>query len=268
MPKRSLILALVFAVALLAPAGNSDAATLFGGADMSAEPGDLFPPPPASAYVNVENPPGATNNFATVSGVLTSVRMRTQGNAGVGVIRVVRQTGMPNPSTFTFLNVGPEIPITVTADASDEGHITEVLTRRPIEVGDRLSWYTSQVGIQAQHNYQGESATGQCAYLDDGATHLVGTSFDYTDLACNQNVQLHEGTIEPDADGDGYGDETQDLCPTNASTAGACNPPVVEPERTGERAAALRQCKKKAKKKDWSKKRLKKCRASAQKLPL
>ena len=29
-------------------------------------------------------------------------------------------------------------------------------------------------------------------------------------------------TVEPDADGDGYGDETQDLCPTQASTHGQC----------------------------------------------
>jgi hypothetical protein len=28
--------------------------------------------------------------------------------------------------------------------------------------------------------------------------------------------------VETDADGDGYGDDTQDLCPTNASTHGPC----------------------------------------------
>lgn len=33
--------------------------------------------------------------------------------------------------------------------------------------------------------------------------------------------------IEPDADGDGYGDETQDQCPQNAATQGAC--PVPPP---------------------------------------
>lgn len=31
--------------------------------------------------------------------------------------------------------------------------------------------------------------------------------------------------VEPDADADGFGDETQDLCPTDASTAGTCPPP-------------------------------------------
>ena len=35
--------------------------------------------------------------------------------------------------------------------------------------------------------------------------------------------------VEPDADGDGYGDETQDQCPTDASTQGPCPAPKVAP---------------------------------------
>ena len=33
---------------------------------------------------------------------------------------------------------------------------------------------------------------------------------------------LANADIEPDADRDGYGDETQDLCSSDASTQGAC----------------------------------------------
>jgi len=38
-------------------------------------------------------------------------------------------------------------------------------------------------------------------------------------------------TVEADADGDGYGDETQDLCPSQAATHGACitTPPPPPP---------------------------------------
>jgi phage baseplate assembly protein gpV len=32
-------------------------------------------------------------------------------------------------------------------------------------------------------------------------------------------------SVEPDADSDGFGDETQDKCPTNSSTQGPCPPP-------------------------------------------
>jgi hypothetical protein len=34
---------------------------------------------------------------------------------------------------------------------------------------------------------------------------------------------LVAGTIEPDADGDGFGDETQDQCPSQKTTQGACD---------------------------------------------
>ena len=37
------------------------------------------------------------------------------------------------------------------------------------------------------------------------------------------NELLVAATIEPDADGDGFGDETQDQCPTQATTQGACD---------------------------------------------
>jgi hypothetical protein len=37
--------------------------------------------------------------------------------------------------------------------------------------------------------------------------------------------------LEADADGDGYGDETQDECPTDASTHGAC-PDTTAPDTT------------------------------------
>ena len=43
------------------------------------------------------------------------------------------------------------------------------------------------------------------------------------------NELLVAATIEPDADSDGFGDETQDQCPSQATTQGACDttPPGV-----------------------------------------
>ena len=45
----------------------------------------------------------------------------------------------------------------------------------------------------------------------------------------SQNELQVQATIEPDADNDGFGDETQDQCPTQATTQGACDtaPPGV-----------------------------------------
>jgi hypothetical protein len=49
-------------------------------------------------------------------------------------------------------------------------------------------------------------------------------------------------TVEPDADGDGFGDETQDKCPTDASTGGACpKPPTPVPPITLSASAAAKK---------------------------
>jgi hypothetical protein len=66
--------------------------------------------------------------------------------------------------------------------------------------------------------------------------------------------------LEPDADHDGFGDETQDRCPTDATTQAEC-PAAAGP--TGQRAAALKKCKKK-----HSRKKRRKCRKKARKLPV
>lgn len=42
-----------------------------------------------------------------------------------------------------------------------------------------------------------------------------------------QTKLMISATVEPDADGDTYGDETQDLCPSRADVHTACPPPVV-----------------------------------------
>jgi hypothetical protein len=46
---------------------------------------------------------------------------------------------------------------------------------------------------------------------------------------------LVAASIEPDADGDGFGDETQDACPSQAGTQGQCvsNPPPPPPLTLG-----------------------------------
>jgi hypothetical protein len=57
-----------------------------------------------------------------------------------------------------------------------------------------------------------------------GADPAVGTTFEpeFTSTGTLLNVAA---VVEPDSDGDGFGDETQDGCPTDASTQGGCPPP-------------------------------------------
>jgi hypothetical protein len=59
--------------------------------------------------------------------------------------------------------------------------------------------------------------------------------------------------IEPDADGDHFGDETQDKCPSNPAAQGTCPPAkpkkCKKKKKAKKRAAAAKAKKKKCKKK-------------------
>jgi hypothetical protein len=54
---------------------------------------------------------------------------------------------------------------------------------------------------------------------------VTGTSIAFPTLNTNAKLSLSVN-LEPDADNDGFGDETQDLCPSRASTQGACPKPA------------------------------------------
>jgi hypothetical protein len=69
--------------------------------------------------------------------------------------------------------------------------------------------------------------------------------------------------LEPDADHDGFGDETQDQCPTDASVQGPC--PVTS--AAGPAAAATATASKRCKKKHSHRVR-RKCRKAANRLPV
>lgn len=68
--------------------------------------------------------------------------------------------------------------------------------------------------------------------------------------------------VEADADGDGYGDTSQDQCPTDASTQGACKSPEPPPDDD----KACDAAKKKLEKAQAKLKKLKKADASAKKV--
>jgi hypothetical protein len=55
--------------------------------------------------------------------------------------------------------------------------------------------------------------------------------------------------------------------PTSTTYAEVTPPPTPAAAETGQRAAALKKCKKKRKKLDWSKKRYNKCKRQANLLP-
>ncbi len=230
------------AIAFLTLPTSASAATVFG-ADMSQDPAfdtGIY------SITTVTDPGGTPNTGAPVSGILTSVRLKTNGAAGSGFIEVLTPNGQPDSTTYTFLNDPPQIPISVTPDATAGGHVTEVPTRRPIAAGQKLAVDLNDSGSTISDAYN--DPTAECAYTPDNAP---GNSDDYTTLLCNHNPPLISGTIEADADHDGYGDETQDQCPTNATLQTPCPSSAPPPKKKCKKhkhrsaEAAKKKCKKK-----------------------
>ena len=154
--------------------------------------------------------PGAT--LTTPAGVVTGFSVRS-AVAIQARIRVLR-----GPSTATLVVASSpfaSVPGTNTAEEFD--------ARLAVNAGDVVA-----LGLPSGADFPFAvtgGATGRCfnPFLPepaDGATQLSAN--------CSGGREfLYNATVEPDADGDGYGDESQDACPTNAATFGNC--PVADP---------------------------------------
>lgn len=150
------------------------------------------------------------------SGVITRLRVTLPGGQPDQPfdIKTVRPAAGP-ANTFTTVSSTPVI-------AGSGTRTTNV--RVPVLAGDRL-------GVS------NANAVGLFCSTTDAADVLVtapgnsavGTTTTYT-VAGTQLAVPVVAVVEPDADKDGYGDETQDLCPQSAATQAAC--PVVAIDAT------------------------------------
>lgn len=142
------------------------------------------------------------------TGVITRLRVTLPGGQPDQPfdIKTVRPAAGP-ANTFTTVSSTPVI-------AGSGTRTTNV--RVPVLAGDRL-------GVS------NANAVGLFCSTTDAADVLVaapgnsavGTTTTYT-VAGTQLAVPVVAVVEPDADKDGYGDETQDLCPQLASTQAAC----------------------------------------------
>jgi len=146
-----------------------------------------------------------------IDGLVT--RFRIRGGGGTARVRIVR----PGPSGFTFVSATPY------ATGSGGGGITEYPVQIPIRRGDFVA-LDAAPGAQASFRaLSGATAEYFEPSPPDGATasptaSLMGNEF------------LYNADVEPDEDGDGFGDDTQDGCRGNGTTTGEC--PAPEPGKS------------------------------------
>jgi hypothetical protein len=182
-------------------------------------------------------------------GVITS--WRSGGFDGNRDLALRVYTGDPSGTSFTPVAESPTETFPI-------GMSPSFPTRIPVAGGEMLGLHIP-VGLAVNGCVYVDAGIGNKASIAD-AVMPVGQAETHT-MALDWRLNV-SAVLEPDADHDGFGDETQDGCPTDPATQGAC-PAAPQPTSTGLRAKALKKCKKK-----HSKKKRKKCRKRAKQLPV
>ena len=154
---------------------------------------------------------------APSSGVITKWTMNSQVPATFQqTLKVVRKTG-PETVLIVGESLGTIAPGTTSFD-----------TRIPVQAGDLLGLYgtSEKTGGETIGNVFCElPGTGEVpigAILGGGSG--PGTSSPFVLIEAEAGFPV-TAVLEPDADNDGFGDETQDQCPQSAATQGPC--PVI-----------------------------------------
>ena len=175
-------------------------------ASAAAELGQT-PPPTENCAATVLMWHTSAPYLAPTAGVITELRA-TAGTAGAALtVKVAR------PSTTSI--VGTSAPLTVDAP----GDVVADAVRIPVQAGDALGLY---VGTETTCGVPGAlsdtfSATSAAAHPGSGT---VAGTVETGGKAYRMSIA---GTLEPDADGDGFGDESQDACPADSyRTAAPC----------------------------------------------
>jgi hypothetical protein len=221
----------VAATALLALPASGMAAETFG-SRFANSPNDgacngLMTTP--CTYVSFIHPAVGTGDpyagGAPSDGVITKFRISAYGPGGPG-----------NPATVTFrvadigrdnedsaqariLATGPTVTI------AGSGEIEEFPARTPVAKGNHLAIDTAD----ASAVYASSGSKFTYVY---GPPLVDGAAARTSDMVTEE--LLVGAVIEPDADKDGYGDESQDQCLGNGSDAQApCTVPVQKPELSG-----------------------------------
>lgn len=233
------ILATLAWAALTASAAPAGAAVTLGQAG--------FPPATCGgnvylAQTAVAGPP----DYAVPAGygVITSWSAQGAAAPGVGKFLVWRPTGTTNQYILLHKSF---------VEAFTTGIARTYLVRFPVEPNDVL-------GLMTNQNCLAAGSLGDVAQYATIVTDPAEGSVQTLSNVIPQSRIMLSAQVEPDADHDGFGDDTQDQCPTNPALQTPC--PAAAAADTGQRAAALKTCKKK-----HSKKARKKCRRKAQLLP-
>jgi hypothetical protein len=211
----------VLGAGAMAP-GAASAAQTFG-ANLTQEPSNgCASPCTLHTWIRSDS---TLESGSPAAGVLTKIRFKYLGDGGSGRFIVLRSTGASN-----FHHVGPEMPFTVPATGSSQQFSFDV--RRAIAVGDRIGVVASSTltgltpGFTTPTDRYEATGDPRRVYIAVN-NHPPDTTLAYQDGGPFE--LLVNATVEPDADADGFGDESQDQCPGAAGPENGCVPAPPPP---------------------------------------
>ncbi len=185
-------------------------------ASAAATLGQTFDPEPCNAnFTRLQSvSPGAPFHQyeAPSAGVITSWRFQADASPPQLKFKVGRPAvGADFTTAANFTVIGESALVTPVASS-----LNIYAAQIPVLAGDVIGLHTLTAGNcrRFDTSYTQHDSSG------DVLPPTMGTFARTPDLQLNVSAIL-----EPDADGDGFGDETQDQCPTDASTQGPCSVP-------------------------------------------
>jgi hypothetical protein len=222
---KKLLIPLVAATAVLvfAPAGN--AAVSFGSLRTTNDPNQQPCEDPMTVngpcsivqFTVPTNPNGdPSSGGAPIDGVITKFRIRALGDGAPATVTFrVANISQLDPDTALASSAGTGPTVTVPQSNGDPAPTTEVPARVPVSRGQHLA-IDGSANIEATYDASGSKFS-----------YVFGPPLVDGQAARGSNAVIGEllvsADIEPDADHDGFGDETQDQCPTQATTQGPCD---------------------------------------------
>ncbi|HEY5977909.1 MAG TPA: hypothetical protein VIT85_08635 [Solirubrobacterales bacterium] len=160
-------------------------------------------------------------------------------------IQLTRSSSRPEPLTVpadgvvtkwrvnVTLPTAQQFPLQLKVFRPVEGNRFSIVGESGVEVaGGGINIFDTRLPVKAGDRF---GTAGKVLFCDSadpgdligrvGSVLAAGTTSEF-DNQEEKSLVAVTGIVEPDADGDGFGDETQDFCPESAASQSAC-PPVI-----------------------------------------
>jgi hypothetical protein len=205
---RSALLATLVLAALVLPSASPASASVEFGDNCAADYFALKVPYPIFEAANTANP---IQTVAPSAGVITKLKVNVSPTPGSGLLKMVafRPIAPGEPGTALVL---------AESTVSAFGGLNSYDARIQVEAGDRLALGTGTPGSDTIA-CKSESNPGPIGLI---LPMGVGVQTQYVEVPPAPDRIPISAVLEPDADRDGYGDETQDKCPQSAAIQTAC----------------------------------------------